>query len=134
MLSPSSRSKKKPQKKNQHEADCLAYSSTLKMEAACSSETSVDFRHTTWCYITEGTLFNNNEVIQFMLMRFLGCYAVRMLVMLPLLRRYMLSSSLQLKYMPTCTQCNNPRIERTSIINHRESLKSVKFYKFKFVG
>jgi hypothetical protein len=26
---------------------CLAYSSTLKMEATCSFETSVDFKHTT---------------------------------------------------------------------------------------
>jgi hypothetical protein len=32
---------------------CLTYSSTVKMEAACSSETSVDFQHTTWCYIQE---------------------------------------------------------------------------------
>jgi hypothetical protein len=32
---------------------CLAYSSTLKMEAICSSETSVDFQRTTWRYIPE---------------------------------------------------------------------------------
>jgi hypothetical protein len=30
-----------------------AYSSTLKMEAICSSETSVDFQRTTWRYISE---------------------------------------------------------------------------------
>jgi hypothetical protein len=36
---------------------CLAYSSTLKMEARCSSETSVDFQRTTRRYIPEdGTL------------------------------------------------------------------------------
>jgi hypothetical protein len=29
---------------------CSAYSSTLKMEALCSSETSVDFQRTTWHY------------------------------------------------------------------------------------
>jgi hypothetical protein len=31
----------------------LAYSSTLKMDAICSSETSIDFQQTTWCYIFE---------------------------------------------------------------------------------
>jgi hypothetical protein len=37
---------------------CLAYSSTLKMEATCSSETSVDFQRTTRRYIPEvRTLF-----------------------------------------------------------------------------
>jgi hypothetical protein len=35
---------------------CLAYSSTLKMEAI-SSETSVDFHRTTWRYIAEGRIF-----------------------------------------------------------------------------
>jgi hypothetical protein len=33
---------------------CLVYSSTLKMEATCSSETSTDFQWTIWCYIPEG--------------------------------------------------------------------------------
>jgi hypothetical protein len=32
---------------------CLAYSSTLKMEATCSSEMSVDFQRTIWHYIPE---------------------------------------------------------------------------------
>jgi hypothetical protein len=32
---------------------CLAYSSTLKMEVICSSETSVDFQRITWRYIPE---------------------------------------------------------------------------------
>jgi hypothetical protein len=32
---------------------CLTYSSTLKIEATCSSETSVDFQLTTRCYIPE---------------------------------------------------------------------------------
>jgi hypothetical protein len=32
---------------------CSAYSSTLKMEAICSSETSVGFQRTTWRYIPE---------------------------------------------------------------------------------
>jgi hypothetical protein len=36
---------------------CLAYSSTLKMEAACSSEMSDDFHWTAWRYVPEdGTL------------------------------------------------------------------------------
>jgi hypothetical protein len=34
-------------------ASCLAYSSTLKMEATCLSETSVDFQRTTRRYIPE---------------------------------------------------------------------------------
>jgi hypothetical protein len=32
---------------------CLPYSSTLKMEATCSSKTSLDFQQATWCYIPE---------------------------------------------------------------------------------
>jgi hypothetical protein len=32
---------------------CSAYSSTLKMDATCSFETSVDFQRTTWRYIPE---------------------------------------------------------------------------------
>jgi hypothetical protein len=32
---------------------CLAYSSTLNMEAICSSENSVNFQRTTWHYISE---------------------------------------------------------------------------------
>jgi hypothetical protein len=47
--------------RNQHEAgskqvSCLTYSSTLKMEAICSSETLVDFQRTTWRYIPDRTL------------------------------------------------------------------------------
>jgi hypothetical protein len=34
---------------------CLAYSSTLKMEATCSSEMSADIQWTTWRYIPEDT-------------------------------------------------------------------------------
>jgi hypothetical protein len=34
-----------------HAGLLLAYSSTLKMEVTCSSETLVDFQQTTWCYI-----------------------------------------------------------------------------------
>jgi hypothetical protein len=32
---------------------CLSYSSTLKIEATCSSEASVNFQRTTWRYFTE---------------------------------------------------------------------------------
>jgi hypothetical protein len=32
---------------------CLAYSSTLTMEATCSSETSVNFQQTIWRYIRQ---------------------------------------------------------------------------------
>jgi hypothetical protein len=32
---------------------CLAYSSALKVEVACSSETSVDFQQATWHYIPQ---------------------------------------------------------------------------------
>jgi hypothetical protein len=39
---------------------CLAYSSSLKMEATCYPETSVDFQWTTQRYVTEdGPLHNN---------------------------------------------------------------------------
>jgi hypothetical protein len=32
---------------------CMAYTSALKMEVTCSFKTSVNFQHTTWCYIPE---------------------------------------------------------------------------------
>jgi hypothetical protein len=38
----------------------LAYSSALKMEATCSSETSFDFHRTTWCYIREDRILHNH--------------------------------------------------------------------------
>jgi hypothetical protein len=39
---------------------CSAYSPTLRIEAICSSKTSVNFQRTTWRYITEdGTLHNH---------------------------------------------------------------------------
>jgi hypothetical protein len=39
---------------------CLAYSSTLKMEATCSSETSADFQRTTRRYISEDRTVHNH--------------------------------------------------------------------------
>jgi hypothetical protein len=40
---------------------CLAYSSTLNMEATCSSETSGDFQQPTWRYIPEDTAVHNHR-------------------------------------------------------------------------
>jgi hypothetical protein len=40
---------------------CLAYSSTLKMEAICCSETSVDFQWTTWRYMPEVSTLNKTR-------------------------------------------------------------------------
>jgi hypothetical protein len=40
---------------------CLAYSSTVKMEAKCSSETSVDIQRTTRCYIPEDGILHNHR-------------------------------------------------------------------------
>jgi hypothetical protein len=40
---------------------CLAYSSTLKMEATCSSETSVYFQRTTGRYIPEDGTFHDHR-------------------------------------------------------------------------
>jgi hypothetical protein len=40
---------------------CSAYSSTLKMEAICFSETSVDFQRTTWRYIQEDSTLHNQR-------------------------------------------------------------------------
>jgi hypothetical protein len=39
----------------------LAYSSTPKIEATCSTEMSVDFQRTTWCYIAENITLRNNH-------------------------------------------------------------------------
>jgi hypothetical protein len=35
---------------------CLAYSSSLEMEAVCSSDTLVDFKQTARCYIAEDSV------------------------------------------------------------------------------
>jgi hypothetical protein len=51
---------------------CLAYSSTLKMEATCSSETSIDFRRTTRRYIPEDGTLQNLTV--FVLIKFYVLY------------------------------------------------------------
>jgi hypothetical protein len=40
---------------------CLTYSSTLKMEATCSSETSVDFQRTTRPYIPDNRTHHNHR-------------------------------------------------------------------------
>jgi hypothetical protein len=39
---------------------CVAYSSALKMEATCSSETSVNFHRTARSYIPEDRILNNH--------------------------------------------------------------------------
>jgi hypothetical protein len=57
MSPPSSGSKNKPSKKPAclppafTLVSCLAYSSAMKMEATCPSETLVNFQWTTWHYI-----------------------------------------------------------------------------------
>jgi hypothetical protein len=40
---------------------CSAYSSTLKMEAICTSETSVDIQQTTGRYIPQGSTLHNHH-------------------------------------------------------------------------
>jgi hypothetical protein len=42
---------------------CSAYSSVLKMEAICSSYTSVDFQWATWYYIPEDTTLSDTNYI-----------------------------------------------------------------------
>jgi hypothetical protein len=42
-------------------ASCSAYSSTLKMEAICSTETSIDIRRTTRRYIPEDSTLHNHR-------------------------------------------------------------------------
>jgi hypothetical protein len=44
---------------------CLAYSSTLKMEATCFSETLVDFQWTTWRYISGDRHFSHSSFVIF---------------------------------------------------------------------
>jgi hypothetical protein len=46
---------------------CSAYSSPLKMEAICSSETSVEFKRTTRPYVPENITFYNHrcEILEF---------------------------------------------------------------------
>jgi hypothetical protein len=44
---------------------CSAYSSTLKMEAICSSYTSVDFQWAAWYYIREdSTLSDTIDILE----------------------------------------------------------------------
>jgi hypothetical protein len=40
---------------------CLAYSSTIKMQATCSSLIYVDFQWTTWRYIPENRIIHNHR-------------------------------------------------------------------------
>jgi hypothetical protein len=40
---------------------CVAYSSTLKMEATCSSETSVDYQRTAFCCFPEDITLPNHH-------------------------------------------------------------------------
>jgi hypothetical protein len=54
---------KKSGRKQVEKEFCLAYSSTLKMEASCSSDTSVDFQRTTRRYITEDGAFHSRLVL-----------------------------------------------------------------------
>jgi hypothetical protein len=42
-------------------ASCFAYSSTQKMEATCSSETSLDYQRNTRNYILEDITFYNHQ-------------------------------------------------------------------------
>jgi hypothetical protein len=51
---------------------CLAYSSTLKMEATCSSETSVDFQRTTRRYIPEDKTLHNHRCENLKLYNFIA--------------------------------------------------------------
>jgi hypothetical protein len=53
---------------------CTAYSSTLKMEAICSSEMSVDFHRTTWRYIPEDRILQNFHHFPQFLQRMSGQY------------------------------------------------------------
>jgi hypothetical protein len=50
---------------------CSAYFSTLKMEAVCSSETSVDFQRTTWRYIPEYCTLQEHWTIYLTLVEYL---------------------------------------------------------------
>jgi hypothetical protein len=43
---------------------CLAYSSTLKMETICSSETSIDFHRTAWRYIPQDIIIHSVLVLE----------------------------------------------------------------------
>jgi hypothetical protein len=47
--------------KQEPRKSCLVYSSKLKMEATCSSETSVDFQRTTWSYFPEDRSLHNHR-------------------------------------------------------------------------
>jgi hypothetical protein len=56
------------------QASCLAYSSTLKMEATYSSETSVDFQWTTWHYIQGDRTLQIILISTITIQDFLGSY------------------------------------------------------------
>jgi hypothetical protein len=59
MSPPSSGSKNKTSKKPAWKQVASRSSATLKIDAACSSETSVDFQRTTWCYILEDRILQH---------------------------------------------------------------------------
>jgi hypothetical protein len=46
---------------------CASFTSALKMESVCSSETSVNFNQTAWCHIPEDRLFSTYECTKIIL-------------------------------------------------------------------
>jgi hypothetical protein len=74
MLPPSSGSNNKSSKKPAELTTCfmlvsfLVYPSTLNMKATSSSETSVGFQRTIWCFILEDrTLQEHNNIVEYVL-------------------------------------------------------------------
>jgi hypothetical protein len=56
----------------------FAYSSTLQMEATCSSELSVDVQRTTQCYIPEHRTLHNHcrENLEYYVIMLVSCWHV----------------------------------------------------------
>jgi hypothetical protein len=55
----------------------LAYSSTLRMEATCSSETSVDFKPTTRRYISEGDILQVRAGLDISMVNWMMCLSMK---------------------------------------------------------
>jgi hypothetical protein len=81
---------------------CLAYSSTLKMEATCSFETSVDIHRTTQHYISEDRIVHNPRCENLMSYTVLVARAFSPVVCV------VYSSSMKAVNFYQCTRCHIP--------------------------
>jgi hypothetical protein len=87
---------------------CLAYSSTMKMEATLSSEISVDFQRTTWHYfLADRTLHNHccENLKSYMILLLLLNISVTISIIIITVINIIISIHIK-RSLAHCCQCN----------------------------